>query len=165
MVANTQLTELAALIGAVLDEFQPVLGSRRIELAFQAPEEQIILDIDPDQIKQVFRNLLSNASRFTPAGGAIHVGIDSSDSRVQVLVRDDGVGIPSAELETIFEKFAQSSRTRSGAGGTGLGLAICREIVELHCGRVWAQNAPGAGAVLVVELPRTPRETEVAHAG
>lgn len=65
---------------------------------------------------------------------------------VRVSVTDTGVGIPPGELESIFEKFVQSSRTRSNAGGTGLGLSICREIVEAHGGRIWAENRAGGGS-------------------
>ena len=75
-------------------------------------------------------------------------------------VRDHGVGIPEAELETIFDQFVQSSRTKTGAGGTGLGLAICREIVTAHQGRIWAENRPEGGAALFFTLPlQVPDET------
>src|SRR5262249_39255792 len=67
--------------------------------------------------------------------------------------RDHGVGIPEAELETIFDQFVQSSRTKTGAGGTGLGLAICREIVTAHQGHIWAEHRPEGGAALVFTLP------------
>jgi signal transduction histidine kinase len=75
---------------------------------------------------------------------------------VSVSVADRGPGIPEGELEAIFDKFIQSSKTRTGAGGTGLGLAICREIVQGHYGRIWAENRPGGGAVLTFTLPRDP---------
>jgi len=68
-------------------------------------------------------------------------------------IADEGPGIPESELEAIFDKFAQSSRTANGAGGSGLGLAICREIVLLHQGKIWAANGPSGGAVFHVVLP------------
>lgn len=74
---------------------------------------------------------------------------------------DEGVGIPESELDAVFEKFVQSSKTKSGAGGTGLGLAICREIVTAHGGRIFARNNPAGGADLVVELPREPVGNDV----
>ena len=67
-------------------------------------------------------------------------------------MRDHGPGIPEGELEAVFDKFVQSSKTKSAAGGTGLGLAICREIAEAHGGRMWAENAPGGGALFTCEL-------------
>ncbi len=68
-------------------------------------------------------------------------------------ISDEGIGIPEDELETIFDRFFQSSKTRNGAGGTGLGLAICQGIVAAHNGRIWAQNRPTGGATFAVELP------------
>ena len=75
-------------------------------------------------------------------------------------VSDQGVGIPPKELEAVFDKFVQSSKTKTGAGGTGLGLAICWEITELHGGRIWAENREGGGARFVMELP-LPKEVPV----
>ena len=73
--------------------------------------------------------------------------------RVLITVADRGVGIPEGELESVFESFIQSERTQTGAGGTGLGLSICRAIVELHGGRIWAEDRPGGGALVSLELP------------
>ena len=73
-------------------------------------------------------------------------------------IADQGVGIAEEELDTIFDKFIQSRRTKTGAGGTGLGLSICREIMAAHQGRVWAENRPAGGAVFTVELPLAGRD-------
>jgi signal transduction histidine kinase len=109
---------------------------------------------------QVLRNLLSNAVKFSPDGGRIELSLQSDAQSVVVGVRDHGVGIPEAELETIFDQFVQSSRTKTGAGGTGLGLAICREIVTAHRGHIWAENRPEGGAALFFTLPlQAPDET------
>jgi signal transduction histidine kinase len=70
-----------------------------------------------------------------------------------VTIADQGVGITEDELESIFDKFIQSRRTKTGAGGTGLGLSICREIITAHHGRIWAANRPEGGAVFTLELP------------
>lgn len=72
---------------------------------------------------------------------------------LRMSVSDEGVGIPAGELESVFDKFVQSSRTRTGAGGTGLGLSICREIVAAHHGRIMACNNAAGGAEFIVELP------------
>ena len=113
---------------------------------------------DAARIGQVVRNLLSNAVKFTQDGRIIHVRVEAGtlpDGRPAVVigVSDEGIGIPPDELHTVFDKFVQSSRTRTGAGGTGLGLAICREIVEAHHGRITARNNAAGGADFIVELP------------
>ena len=73
---------------------------------------------------------------------------------LRVSVHDQGVGIPEAELDTIFDKFVQSSQTKTGSGGTGLGLSICRQIIEDHAGRIWAENrSEGRGAIVHFVLP------------
>jgi signal transduction histidine kinase len=113
---------------------------------------------DPQRIAQVLRNLVSNAIKFTPAGGEVGVHLQASvagePAVVRIGVEDTGVGIPEEELERIFEKFVQGTHTRNKAGGTGLGLAICREIATAHGGRVWAERRPGGGARFVLELPQ-----------
>lgn len=119
---------------------------------------------DSLRIGQVLRNVLSNAMKFSPRGGTIHVnwreepgsGMDGNVPCVRIAIRDEGVGIPEEELAAIFDKFVQSSKTKSGAGGTGLGLSICREIMLGHRGRIWAQNNAGGGTVFYLLLPLSP---------
>jgi signal transduction histidine kinase len=77
---------------------------------------------------------------------------------VRISISDEGIGIPETEIESIFDKFIQSSKTKTGAGGTGLGLAICREIVSGHGGKIWAKNNPAGGVSFCVLLPATPRK-------
>jgi signal transduction histidine kinase len=117
--------------------------------------------VDAVLMGKLFENLLSNAARFSPLGGKVRVVLSCSTLSdgtrprpvLEVAIVDEGVGIPESELELIFDKFVQSSKTRSNAGGTGLGLAICREIVALHGGRIWASNNQGPGATLHIVLP------------
>ena len=93
-------------------------------------------------------------------GGAIEVQLKLADDSVVFEVADRGVGIPADELETVFDKFIQSSKTNTGAGGTGLGLAICKAIVEAHQGSIHAENRHGGGTVVVAAFPVAgPRQT------
>jgi signal transduction histidine kinase len=107
----------------------------------------------------VVRNLLSNAVKFTPSGKRVSLAWETFDAsgerpgQVRLRVEDEGVGIPASELEAVFDKFVQSSKTRSGAGGTGLGLAICRQIVMAHGGSIVASNLPHGGTRFEVVLP------------
>ena len=119
--------------------------------------------VDAVLMGKLFDNLLSNAARYSPQGGKVCIGFARAQlpmckgarqqPALQLTIADAGIGIPEGELESVFDKFVQSSKTRSNAGGTGLGLAICREIVALHGGKIWASNNRGPGATLHVLLP------------
>lgn len=99
--------------------------------------------------------MLANAIKFSPMGAAIELaGEAAAGDQLHFVVRDQGPGVPPAELESIFEAFVQSSRTKDGSGGTGLGLAICRKIVEAHRGRIEARNTDDSGAAFDLWLPR-----------
>lgn len=121
----------------------------RVELAPELP--QIVAD--PVRVGQVLRNLLANAIRYSPEGGVITVAVERVGKALRFVVSDEGCGIPPDELESIFEKFVQSTRTQSGAGGSGLGLSICREIVAHHGGHIRAYNNPSRGSSFEFVLP------------
>jgi signal transduction histidine kinase len=146
-------TDLRELIDVVLDEFRSLCTEQNVEIRYERPKDAATAAVDPERIKQVIRNLLSNAVKFSPPGGAIHVRLRRVGEVFLLSVRDQGPGIPPDELETVFDKFVQSSKTKSNSGGTGLGLAICREIVGGHRGRIWAENNTGAGCIFYCELP------------
>jgi signal transduction histidine kinase len=145
--------DLCLLVSAAVDEFHSRCIERDLEIDWQAPPLLIGVCADETRMMQVLRNLLSNAVKFSPAGGTVTVRVETVDKAVRVTISDEGDGIPEDELEAIFDKFVQSTKTRSGAGGTGLGLAICREIVVAHAGHVWAENGREKGAIFAVELP------------
>ncbi len=153
---------LAPLVYEVLAEFEALSATRQLRmqasLAELAPAEA-----DSDLCRQVLRNLIANAIKFSPAEGEISVrlvpgwlaaGAEAAPRpAAELVVADRGPGIPENELEAVFDKFVQSSKTHSGAGGTGLGLAICREIVAAHHGEIFARNRTGGGAEFVLRLP------------
>ncbi|HUJ17411.1 MAG TPA: HAMP domain-containing sensor histidine kinase [Nitrospirota bacterium] len=116
---------------------------------------------DRDRLVQVVTNILSNAVKFTPAGGLIHVTAREERaplSQIVVEISDNGVGIGAADLELIFEKFQRSGdRFVNTVEGSGLGLAIARQIVEHHGGRIWATSAYGKGSIFSFTLPIGPR--------
>ena len=115
---------------------------------------------DGFRLQQVLRNVLANAIRFAPEGSEIGVVWQHDGPQaLRVQVRDHGPGIPTDELDSIFESFVQSSRTKDGSGGTGLGLAICRKIMAAHHGDISARNHPEGGAVFEFRLPAAPIQT------
>lgn len=157
MTLSVAPVDLEQLVREAVSEFAALFQSRRqtVRVERTGPLPEVM--VDSAKMGQVIRNLLSNAGKFTPEGQAIRVRLAEAcldgAPAVEILVSDEGVGIPQAELNTVFDKFVQSSRTRTGAGGTGLGLAICKEIVVAHGGRISASNNAAGGADFAVVLP------------
>ena len=116
-------------------------------------EEQLIIECDRDKMIQVIINLLSNAIKFTTQGKKIKIECKQSDLTLILSFSDEGLGVPENELSEIFDKFVQSSKTKTGAGGTGLGLAICKQIIEAHHGKIWAKNNEEGGASFTITIP------------
>ena len=144
---------LPEIIQDVIDEFAALAAEKEIEVRVESPYSHEIVFIDKDTIRQVLVNLLSNAIKFSPSHKTIRVSCIYQTDNVLVSITDQGVGIPENELETIFNKFSQSSRTRTGAGGTGLGLSICRQIIIDHRGEIWVENNPESGSTFHFSLP------------
>lgn len=142
------------LIEDVAAELKLQMSRRRLNLALQLGRIPLVAKVDPTRFQQVVRNVLGNAMKFTPEASMIEIMAEASDEHtIHIQVRDQGPGIPHAELETIFQAFVQSSQTRDGSGGTGLGLAICRKILTAHGGRIHAANVPDGGTIFHIMLP------------
>ena len=153
--------DLAVLAAEVVHELAPLLDARQLQVQWPQPRPVLPVWANAFRIQQVVRNVLANAIRFAPAGSSIEIQARAGhDGGAWLAVRDHGPGIPADELDTIFDAFVQSSRTRDGSGGTGLGLTICRKIMRAHDGRIEAANADGGGAQFSLWLPAVP----VAHA-
>ena len=153
MALNMRHADVSVLVAAVMQELRICAEERGVRITCEDPGVEVVASVDSDRIKQVLRNLLSNSIRFSPKGGEIRIEFTHNEDSIVVSVLDQGVGIPEDELSTVFDKFVQSSRTKTGAGGTGLGLAICRQIVEAHGGQIWAENGPVRGAVFSFQIP------------
>jgi PAS domain S-box-containing protein len=145
------------IVSDVAKELQALAEERRVTFELQPVGEPIVVSVDREKFGQLVRNILGNALKVSPPEGVILVRVAQQGERVVIRIEDQGPGVPAGELEKIFEKFVQSSRTSTGAGGTGLGLAICREIVAHHDGRIWAENVAPHGAAICFELPRVAR--------
>ena len=126
-----------------------------IELRLESDRPLPEAEADPDKVRQVLVNLLDNAVKYSPDGGEVVVGLNSSHGYVRFTVSDEGLGIPLSERQRIFEKFYRlDPNLTRGVGGTGLGLYICRELVRRMGGRIWVESHQGAtGSSFVFELP------------
>ena len=129
--------------------------AHRRGIAFQRTIDDNVglIRADERKVKQVLLNLLSNALKFTPEGGEIHVRAELRDGMAQISVTDSGVGIAPEDQEAVFEEFRQVGKAEKKAEGTGLGLAISRKFIELHGGRIWVKSQVGTGSTFAFTLP------------
>jgi PAS domain S-box-containing protein len=150
--------DLDALLRETLELVQATADTKGVELE-AAVDGSAPVRGDRTRLLQLFDNLLTNAIKFTPAGGRVEVRLGTRGGRCSVEVTDSGVGIPEAERDRLFEPFFRASSAKeNGIGGTGLGLAISRVIAEGHGGTIRLRESQGPGASFVVELPLAVRE-------
>jgi signal transduction histidine kinase len=145
-------TDLAILAADVAAAFEPAAESAGIAIGAEVDDSLPLLDIDPIRIREVLSNLVGNALRHTPAGGAIRISGRLDGAGAEIIVADTGRGIEPGLLDHVFERFSRSATT----GGSGLGLAIARGLVELHGGSIHATSEPGQGTRITIRLPVTP---------
>lgn len=160
-----QDTDLHSIAEYASTELQSLLSAKDLKVVQKSETTNSIAPFDPDRITQVIINLLSNAIKFSPRGGTITMTLRDAERMVDGVpmphlsfsIDDEGEGIPEDELDDIFDKFIQSSKTKTGAGGTGLGLSICRDFINAHKGKIWAKNNAAGGATFTFLLPRHER--------
>ncbi|MGE0742877.1 MAG: ATP-binding protein [Hyphomonadaceae bacterium] len=165
--ADLERVDLGALVFDLVRAYAPAPDEEApVHVMFRGPKPEGALVLgQAGPLGQVFRNLIDNARSFSPLGGRVVASIElvrSKDAQiVRAVVEDDGPGIPSENLETVFERFyTQRPKGAAFGGNSGLGLSIARQIVRSHNGRIFAQNRDEGGARLIVELPvATPHRT------
>jgi signal transduction histidine kinase len=157
MQVAAERLDIRSVIRDAIDAFDGVASANGLSLAADLPADPIMTKYDPHRMLQVLSNLIQNAIKFTPEGGAIRVSAARSDTFCQVSVSDTGVGIPHAELTEIFERFRQLNP--SDHTGLGLGLYISQWIVEAHGGRIWADSEVGVGTTFHFTLPEERRNS------
>ena len=150
------VVDLRTIVEQVVEAHRPAAQRRGLRLVSVQPAHPLEVDGDPVRLAQVLGNLLDNACKFTPDGGAIELLAAADGDRVVVSVSDSGVGIAPETLAHVFEPFAQGMQAQGVAnGGLGLGLAVVSELVEAHGGCVVAHSAgSGSGSRFIVTLPR-----------
>ena len=153
-VRGRELAEVGELIGLAVQRLSVVALDKQIAVTSEVRPGIPLVLADRDQVVQVLMNLLFNAIKFTPRGGAVHVRAWPESGSVSVAVIDTGMGIAPADLPRIFERFYKSDKARSrSGGGTGLGLPIARHIVESHGGSIRAESQEGNGSTFTFTLP------------
>ncbi len=149
---------LDELVKTIVISYESLAASKQIKLAFNLPEASGNVYFDRDKVEKILSNLLSNAFKFTSAGGEVHVSLryDHSDGHqfAEIIVSDTGIGIAAEKLENIFDRFYQvnDSDTRTEEG-TGIGLALTKELVDLYRGEISAESTSGKGSTFRVKIP------------
>ena len=152
------------IITEVAASFEPLARQKNIELKTELSAGELLVEAEGGKIAIALSNLVKNALTFTPDNGHVLITAEAVPGHIRVSVKDDGIGIPAAELQRIFERFFQvESHLTRRHGGMGLGLSVARAMIEMHNGRIWAESAEGRGStfsfLLPVERPTTPRQS------
>lgn len=156
MVLSLENCDLSKLLNIIYASFSSLSHSRQINFTSSLPEEQIFCRIDLDKFEKILYNLLSNAFKFTPVGGKVHINAEFVQGFIRISVSDSGRGIPADQLAHVFNRFYQGTQYYSDEQGTGIGLALTKELVELHKGKIWVESEEGNGANFIMELPLIP---------
>jgi len=165
-IYNLESVNSLQIVENIISEMDTNWKEKKLKVNIEDPLISTKIDCDKEKLKQVIRNLLSNAFKFTPENKKITISFKEGKlpfennpieneivSALTISVLDEGVGILNTELNTVFDKFIQSSKTKTGAEGTGLGLSICKEIIKAHNGKIWAEKNPKGGAIFSIMLP------------
>lgn len=154
---DVELINFTAFVTFILNRFDQMKNAESDKVYSIVRDYQISpiwVEIDTDKMTQVLDNILNNAIKYSPDGGAITFSMKTTDSQLIVSISDEGLGIPKADLPKIFDRFYRVDKARSRAqGGTGLGLAIAKEIVKQHKGFIWAKSEYGHGSTFTIVLP------------
>jgi signal transduction histidine kinase len=152
--AELHPVDVASLFRSVSSDLSDRIEQQKIHIEVQVGPGAAVIEADPTKMHDALRNLIENAVNYSAEGGRVALEARVEDGRVLLTVGDDGPGVPEADLGRVFERFyrVDKSRTRD-PGGTGLGLSIVRHLVELHGGRVYAENRREGGALFTIALP------------
>lgn len=152
LMLHIEPSKIDDIAGRVIELFMPQTKASSVKLSVEIPTPLPEIPVDPNLIERVFTNLVGNATKFTPDGGAITIRLRDEGDHIRCSVDDTGEGIPESYLEKVFDKFRQVEGHFKG--GAGLGLTICKRIVEAHMGRIWVESTVGQGASFIFTLPK-----------
>ena len=159
---DATLLDARQIVGNAVEQVRPLLDARRHCVTIQTPHEAVFVHGDQKRLVQVVANIVNNAAKYTPEGGAITVALQADAQSVSFVVSDNGIGIAPHVIDHVFDLFAQAERTPDRAqGGLGIGLALVKNLVTLHRGRVSAfSEGLGKGSRFTVVLPRAASAAE-----
>lgn len=146
--------ELDTLLLSAYEKFLPLARAKHISLGISLPDQLVSPCLcDKERIEQVFSILLDNALSYTPDGGNIRLSLLAAPNAIRIQVADSGIGIPDSEKKAIFDRFYRCDKSHQDKSHFGLGLCIAWEMVQMHKGKLWAEDTPGGGATFVMVMP------------
>ena len=156
MHLNISQIDIVQLMKQVYDDFKDMSVERHIEMRLTRSVDSLIIWGDPVRIEALVYNLISNAFKYTADGGRIEVAVyyKDGDQEVTIMVKDNGIGVPKDKQTSIFEPFISTSENSfNGVASSGIGLSFCKEITDIHNGRIWVESEKGKGSRFYVRLP------------
>ncbi len=151
---NYQQGDMSFFLPYLAESLRSLADDRGVALHVQTPETPVWMDYDPERLRQVVHNLMSNAIKFTPEGGEVRLRITETAASLKFVVSDTGTGIAPDELPFVFDRFYQASNNKKvTAGGSGIGLSLTRELVRAMGGEITVASEPGKGTAFTVALP------------
>lgn len=153
MTLQATQTDLVEFLKEIASNYESLATNKKIKFIFYPEARELPIYLDREKMDKVLHNLLSNAFKFTNEGGQVILNLKSTEKHGVIIVKDNGIGIPSDQVSKIFDRFYQidSSKTR-GYEGTGVGMAIAKELVELHHGTITVESKEGQGSTFTVQL-------------
>ncbi|MEN8127337.1 MAG: hybrid sensor histidine kinase/response regulator [Planctomycetota bacterium] len=144
------------IIKDIVEMIRFITDAKNIQLDLELPEKNLFINADHEKVTRVINNIVENATKFVPENtGKIVVRVEDKGERISISVEDNGPGIHGDDKEKVFDQFVQVEKhVGPGKHGTGLGLAICRDLIQLHSGRIWVEDNPGGGAIFRILLPK-----------
>lgn len=151
MSLDKSFVKPGVLIRSFVDQYQRISPQHSFILELPSVEPELYIDLA--KIGQVMENLFSNAVKYSPKGGAIHIDVVVDQGICRIAVRDEGIGMLPEQVERVFDKFYRADQSNTAIGGLGLGMAIAKHIVEAHQGRIWVDSLHGKGTTVTFTLP------------
>jgi len=148
-----QPLRIKSLLQDIAWQIKPEIQRKFQHFALDLPDSLPIIEADASRLEQVFLNLLSNASKFTPEGENITLRARKRNSSLIIEVQDSGIGISKEDQTRLFQPYYRVESDRQRYPGLGLGLALSRQIVELHGGKIWVESELGKGSIFIISLP------------
>jgi PAS domain S-box-containing protein len=152
---NVQPVELNPLLNGIITRFKPTLNQNKQKLEIDLPDDLPSAELDASRMEQVFINLLSNASKFSPEKSVINLTVKLDGSDLLVSIQDHGIGISAEDQERLFQPYYRVEQDRHPIQGLGLGLAVSKQIIEAHGGKIWVISEKGKGSTFSFKIPLT----------